>query len=107
MFASAGVKPPPAYVHLSTSSGARVCKFKTPELVEGSRASKDEKIQREVDALRRMKRVDNASKVIVKTAAFGGEGPANAPIDLEGKVSLAGMEVLRRLREEREKGKSM
>lgn len=82
-------------------TGARVCKFKTPELLESDRASRDEKIQREVEALRRLKRVDNGSKVIAKTVAFGGDGPSNAPIGGDEKVSLFGMTVLHRMKEEK------
>lgn len=80
-------------------TGARVCKFKTPELLDSDRASKNEQIQREVEALRKLKRVDNGSKVIAKTKAFGGDGPSNAPLDIQ-KISLIGMSVLEKVKEE-------
>ena len=61
----------------TNAPGAYVCRLKIPELEMGSQASQNQKIQREVEALRTMKRVGSGSQAIVKTKAFGGTMAAN------------------------------
>lgn len=87
--------------------GARVCRFKAPDLEDGARASKNEAIQCEVEALRKMRRVDCGSKAIVNTVAFGGSGPANVPVEQRGPgavLSLYTLGVMERVRRERTGG---
>ena len=71
--------------HASTGSrntafsapGAYVCRLRIPELGESDHASKNERVQQDLEALRRMKCVDTGSHSIVKTRAFGGSMAAN------------------------------
>ena len=94
MYSSAGVAQLPAPIR----PGARVCKFRAPELLD-KRASRDEQIQCEIEALRRIRRVDTGSHTIVKSAAFGGDGSAQ-PVQGDGKMmSLHAIGVLERVRE--------
>lgn len=74
MYASAGVNG----LRAPIVTGARVCQFKVPELLETDKASKDVRIQREVEALRTMNKVGTNSAALVKTRAFGGSEPHNA-----------------------------
>ncbi len=85
------------------TTGARVCHFKTPDLLDSNKASKDLRIQREVETLRRMNRVGSGSSVIARSRAFGGSGPAN-PTDSEPSgptVSLVCLSIIDRARKER------
>lgn len=99
MFSSAGVKPPPTLAR----DGARVCRLRTPELLETDKASKDARIQREIEALRGLQRVGCGSKIIAKTRAFGGDGPANAPLSGGVALSLQAIEILERVKKEQAK----
>lgn len=74
MYASAGVNGSRAPI----VTGARVCQFKIPELLETDKASKNVRIQREVEALRALNKVVANSAALVKTRAFGGCEPHNA-----------------------------
>ena len=94
MYSASGVTPPQAHIRV----GARVCKFKTPELVD-KRVSKNDTIQCEIEALRRIKRVDTGSHTIAKSIIFGGDG-SGAPVEGNGKaMSLHAMGVLERVKE--------
>ena len=95
MFASSGVRLPPPI-----RTGARVCRFRSPELLDSDRASRDARIQREIEGLRGLQRVGSGSAVIAKSVAFGGDGPANAPTE-SPKLSLQALAVLQRIKKER------
>lgn len=98
LFGAAGVAPPPAH----RAPGAFVRKLKIPELRD-SQASQDARTQREVEALRSLRRVDVGSRVIVKTGYFGGDGPANVEgAGAEGPaVALSCLGVIERVRRAR------
>lgn len=57
--------------------GIYVRRLKIPELIEGVHASKNLRIQREVDALRSMNRVRGGSQTLLKIKTFGGRGAVN------------------------------
>lgn len=104
MYASAGVKAPytPAPV-----VQARLRQFKLPELLDTDKASKNERIQREVEALRSMNKVITGGAALVKTKAFGGSEPHNAAAeeDYEGRaLSLQCRSIIERVRKERSQG---
>ncbi|GJE92933.1 hypothetical protein PsYK624_090920 [Phanerochaete sordida] len=84
---------PPAYVR----------RLKMPELAQGAQASKNAKIQREVEALRSLNRVGNGGQRLLKTKAFGGNGVANRQ-DREkqqNRYSLECISVIERIKRER------
>ena len=101
MYASAGTKAPtqPTVVPL----GARVCQFKRPELLETDKASKNVRIQREIEALRSMNKVGTGGAAIIKTRAFGGTDAANrgAQETQVGALPLHLRNVVERARRER------
>ena len=78
--------------------------MKIPELGEGQQASRNQQIQREVDALRYMKRVGTGSHALVKTRAFGGSLAANHAAEGADKskgLSLECMAIVEKLKRER------
>jgi hypothetical protein len=82
---------------------ARVCQFKRPDLLETDKASRNMRIQREVEALRTMNKVGTAGAAIVKTRAFGGVETANAGAE-EPQVKALPLHlrsILERVRQER------
>lgn len=85
LFGNAGSSCKPTRLEPS----AYVRRLNIPELGEGDQASQDQRIQREVDALRSMKRVGSGSHALIKTRAFGGSSTAS--YDVVGrpvKISL-------------------
>ncbi|KAI0341837.1 hypothetical protein BDW22DRAFT_1358720 [Trametopsis cervina] len=104
MYASAGVKAPAQPTVIAM--GPRVCQFRRPDLLETDKASRDAKIQREIEALRNMNRVGTTSAAIVRTRAFGGSGTANAGAMAaeERAIPLHLRKVVERVRRERSEG---
>lgn len=84
-------------------NAAHVRKFNLPELLDSHRASKDERTQREVEALRTMNRVGTGSLALTRTRTFGGNGPANIQIDREeageAGISLYCLSLLKKYHE--------
>lgn len=84
--------------------GAYVRRLKIPQLGEDQQASRNQQIQREVEALRFMKRVGTGSHALVKTRAFGGSLAANHAVEgVEHStgLSLESLVIVERLRRER------
>ncbi|KAL4243932.1 hypothetical protein ABKN59_011314 [Abortiporus biennis] len=79
---------------------AWVRKFNLPEILDSDRASKDARTQREVEALRALKRVEVGSVRIVKSKVFGGDGPANVACEDEKteRKSLIAIGILEKRR---------
>ncbi|KAI0705842.1 hypothetical protein BC835DRAFT_1302611 [Cytidiella melzeri] len=104
MYASSRVNPPAQPTVIPV--GARVRQFKTPELLDTDKASRNERIQREVEALRNMNKVGTGSAAIVKTRAFGGSETANAGVQ-ESQVRALPLHlksIVERVRQERTAG---
>lgn len=73
-------------------------RMRTPTLLETDRASRDIRIQHEVEALRGLQRVDRAGKILVNMAVSGG-GTVKALSD--DPLSLQSMHILTRYMSER------
>lgn len=91
-----------------SAAPAHMRRLKSPEWLEGTTASKDKKIQREVAALRAMKRVCGGGDFITKTRAVSDGGPsrvADENDEPKRSLSLATIGLLAQ-RKQRNEGKA-
>ncbi|KAK7687922.1 hypothetical protein QCA50_009141 [Cerrena zonata] len=80
-------------------AGARIRKLNVPELIDTERVSKDKDTQREIEALRIMRRVETGAVSLTKTRVFGGDGPTNACDEERGEgLSLKCVAILEKYR---------
>lgn len=61
----------------NSTSALRLRKLHLPELPDGSRASRNENTQREIEALRTMKRVEMGGVALIKGRTFAGGSAHN------------------------------
>ena len=90
----------------AAARGAYVRSLKVPELKEGDQVSKNERIQLEVEGLRKLNRVGSGVHSIVQTRAFGGSMAANYAVDegLPQGPSLGFVAIMERKKKENIQG---